>query len=157
MTRIYRWNRNPFHEMVEMQNSLNRMFSEVNRSFGENEWATAGNWLTVDVVESDDAYFVTANLPGINPDDIDITLHESTLTIRAEVIAPEIPEGTRRLLNERRYGQFRRSITLPETVDADHVEAEFNNGVLVLSIPKSEAAKPRQISVKNQTLLSSEN
>lgn len=155
MTRIYRWN--PFREMVEMQNSLNRMFNEVNRSFGENEWAAAGNWLGVDVIEDPDNYIVTANLPGMLPEDIDITMHEHTLTIRAEVTAPELPEGTRRLLNERRYGQFRRSITLPEAVDADNVEANFHNGVLTLSIPKSEVAKPRQISVKNPTMLASEN
>jgi len=155
MTRIYRWN--PFREMVEMQKSLDRMFGEVNRSFGESEWSAAGNWLAVDVIENNDAYILTADLPGVVSDDINITLHENVLTISGEIHTEEVEEGTRSLLNERRYGVFRRSITLPNTINGDNVEASFDNGVLTLTLPKSEASKPRQIAVKSHPVLTSEN
>jgi HSP20 family protein len=155
MTRITRWN--PFREMVEMQRQMDRIFEDVGRAVGDGEWSAVGKWLALDVHDNGEAYTVQADLPGMNPDDIDITLHENTLTISGEFMQPEAPEGTQNVLNERRYGSFRRSITLPNAIDADNVEANYEDGVLQLTIPKSEAAKPRQISVKPGKMLESSN
>jgi HSP20 family protein len=149
-----RWN--PFREMVEMQRTMDRMFDEVNRAVGSNngeQWSTVGKWLALDVHENNDNYVIEADVPGLNPDDIEVTVHDNTLTISGEIQQPQEQDGNRRILNERRYGAFRRSITLPNSVDVDKANANYHDGVLTLTLPKSEAAKPRQISVKNNTML----
>jgi HSP20 family protein len=84
-------------------------------------------------------------------------LHDHTLTISGESKREEIQEGERHIITERRYGMFRRSVCLPHTVNVDNVEATYENGVLKLVLPKSEAAKPRQIEVKNEPLLKNKN
>lgn len=155
MTRIVRWN--PFHEVVDMQRQLDRVFDEMNRGFGDAEWTNNGYHLAMDVNENDDTYVVKANLPGINVDDINITLHENVLTVSAEINQEDVAEGERRLVTERRYGRFQRSMRLPQTVNADNVVADYEDGVLTLTLPKSEAAKPRQIAVNNRQLLTNEN
>jgi len=155
MTRIVRWN--PVREIVDMQRQLDHVFNEVNRNFSDNDWTERGNWLALDVHENDDNYIVKTDLPGINPDDIDITLHENTLTITAESNREDVQQGEHRIVSERRYGRFQRSIRLPNSVDADKVEANYDNGVLMLTLAKSEASKPRQISVNNAKMLTTEN
>ena len=155
MARIVRWN--PVREIVDMQRQLDRVFDEMNRNFSDNDWTESGNWLALDVHENDDNYIVETDLPGINPDDINITLHENTLTISAESIREDVQEGEHRIVSERRYGRFQRSIRLPDAVDVDNVEANYDNGVLSLTLAKSEASKPRQISVNNAKMLTSEN
>lgn len=145
MARIIRWN--PIREMAAMQNMMDRVFDEALRTTS-NEWAAAGNWLALDLVDRGDGYVLEADVPGLTPDDIEITLHDNVLTISGELKQQTLPEGTRRILSERTFGRFRRSITLPETIDADRVEAAYAGGVLRLTLPRSEAAKPRQISVK---------
>ena len=155
MTRIVRWN--PIREIVDMQRQLDRVFDEVNRNFADSDWTESGNWLALDVHENDNNYIVETDLPGINPDDIDVTLHDNTLTITAEVNREETKEGERRIVSERRYGRFQRSIRLPDAIDADKVGANFDNGVLTLTLAKSEASKPRQISVNNKKMLTTEN
>lgn len=154
--RVVRWN--PFREMAAMQSAMDRMFDEMNRSMGSMgsmEPMTAGNWVPMDVQENDDIFLVEAELPGINPDDIDITLHENTLTISGETEREETKEGERRVISERNYGKFRRSVTLPTPVKADDVEANYEDGVLRLTLPKEETAKPRQISVRPRNLITS--
>ena len=153
-----RWN--PFREMIEMQRTMDRMFDEVNRAVGgtgSSDWSSVGRWLTLDVNDKGDSYVVEADIPGINPDDIEVTMHQNTLTISGETKQVEAPEGTKNVLNERRYGAFRRSITLPSGINVDKAEAQYNNGVLTLTLPKSEESKPRQISVKNAHLLQHRN
>lgn len=155
MSRIVRWN--PFREIVDMQRQLDRVFDQMSNSLNDDDWTPTGNWLALDVHENDDNYFVEADLPGINPDDIDITFHENTLSITAETTREDVQEGERRLVSERRYGRFQRSIRLPNSIDVDNVEANYDNGVLTLTLPKSEASKPRQITVNNDKLLTSQN
>lgn len=155
MSRIIRWN--PLREMVDMQRQLDRVFDEMNTNFNQGDWTETGNWLAFDIHENEDNYIVETDLPGINPDDINITLHENTLTVSAELNREDLQEGDRQIINERRYGRFQRSVRLPETVDADKVEANFENGVLMLTIAKSEVTKPRQISVNSQKMLTTEN
>src|SRR5688572_16724648 len=152
-----RWN--PFREMVEMQRTMDRMFDEVNRAVGSNgsDWSSVGKWLSLDVHDNGESFVIQADVPGMNPENIDVTVHENTLTISGEYTQPEAPEGTKRILNERRFGAFRRSITLPNAVDMDKAEANYDNGVLTLTLPRSETSKPRQISVKHQNLLQHHN
>ncbi len=143
--RIVRWN--PVREMAAMQSAMDRMFDEFGRGINGFDGTTT-NWLALDVNENDDAYVVQADLPGVNPDDINITLNDNVLTISAETQREETHENERRIITERSYGKYSRSLTLPNTVESDKVEADYENGVLRLTLPKSEKAKPRQISVK---------
>ena len=144
MARIVRWN--PFDEMVAMQRQMDRLFEDATRN-------EAGNRVALDVHENEDVYTVIAELAGLTADDIDITLHDNVLTITGEIEREEIAEGERRLLAERRYGLFRRSIQLNDHIDADNVEATYDNGLLTLTLPKSEASKPRQIAAKTGAML----
>lgn len=152
-SRIVRWN--PVREMVAMQSAMDRMFDEVTRNFGD--LPTVGNTLPLDVHENDAHYTIAANLPGLTADDIEITLHENTLTISGEFVRQEAPEGTREWLSERVFGKFSRTLTLPNAVDADAVEATYDNGVLTLTLPKAESARPRQIAVNSKGLLNNPN
>ncbi len=88
-----------------------------------------------------------AALPGVKPDDVQITVHGDTLTIRGESKTDEEKKGEHWHLRERRYGTFQRSLTLATTVNSDKAQADFDLGVLTLTLPKAESAKPRQIKV----------
>lgn len=103
--------------------------------------------LPVDVNETAGAYTVIATIPGVKADHINVQFHDEVLSIEAELARPEIAEGTRIHLRERAYGNFSRRIRLPQPVDADNIEAVYEDGVLTLSIPKTPEAQPRHIPV----------
>jgi len=147
MTTLTRWE--PFRELATVRNAMERLFEEPffeptrlwSRSLDEFRPA-------LDVVEEDGAYVVKASLPGVKPEDVEITLADNTLTMKGE--AKEDKEGKEENyhLRERRYGSFMRTMTLPMTVNADKAEAVHENGVLTLHLPKSEEAKPKKITIK---------
>ncbi len=138
----YLTRRNPIREMVDMQRTMDRIFDDAWRSF-----QPAANTLPLDVHESESGYAVLASLPGLAADDIDLNFHDGALTIGAELAEPEINEGVRVLLQERGYGKVSRTITLGQPVDAEKIEARYENGVLMLSIPKAEGSQPKRISI----------
>lgn len=142
MTTVVRWN--PIREMAAMQSAMDRLF--------ENTWRDVrpeGDSLPLDVHETNETYTVVASLPGANVDDIEVSLHDGILYIKAEIAQPEIDENTRVLAQERSFGKFSRSLRMPEKVNADNVEADYNNGVLTLTLHKAPEAKPRQISIRS--------
>lgn len=145
---VIRWN--PFRELASMQSAMDRIFDETWRD-SNTRWT--GNNLPIDVYETDDVYTVVANVPGMNPDDINVTLHDGVLSIEFEIQNPEVDENTRVHMQERFTGKLTRRFTLGQNVDVNAVEASYDNGVLTLTIPKSEAAKPRQIPVNSQKLI----
>jgi HSP20 family protein len=146
MTTIVRWN--PLREIAAAQNTFDRVFAE--------SWNAARNGgsrsasLALDVHETDQAYVISAVLPGINADAITISLHDDVLTIGGEV-PQAAQENSRALLLERVYGKFQRSVRLPKPVDANAVDAHVENGVLTLTLPKTPEAQPRVIPVKTAT------
>jgi HSP20 family protein len=145
MSNVIRWN--PLREMAAMQSALDRMMDE--------NWRDARSYYTrngieLDVHETEDTYTVTAVLPGIHPEHINVRLHDGVLSISGELVQPEPNEGTRVLLQERTYGQFSRTVRLPQPIDENAVEATFENGLLNLTLPKAAEAKPRQIPVRVQ-------
>ncbi len=146
MTTLVRWD--PFREMMQLQQAMDRLFeSELASTLPL--WRQGGAWaLPLDVIETDDEFIVKASLPGINPDELDISLTDNVLTIKGEIKAEEEAENVRYHLRERRFGMFQRSISLPVPVNADKVEAVYENGVLVLHIPKAEEVKPKHIAIK---------
>ena len=147
MTTLVRWD--PFRQMNVLRSELDRYFDEPflrTPSLWQREGVAFS--LALDVAEDDQGYLVKASLPGVAPEDIEITLDENALTISGKMSQDEESEGKNYHLRERRFGSFARSITLPSTVDADKVEAVNENGVLTLHLPKVEEAKPKKIAVK---------
>jgi len=140
--------RNPFGMLAHEVGAVKEEFA---RLFGRgNPFAAAGPEALplVNVWEDDNALFVEADLPGIDPEKLDVTVMEGNeLTIRGERKAPEF-KGAAWVRHERPAGQFVRVIGLPALVNAEKVEAKYEDGVLRLTLPKHEAAKPRKIEVK---------
>lgn len=144
MSTIVRWN--PFREMAAMQSALDRFFDDSWRT----TWPEfAGNTLAFDVYDSDQAYTAIVALPGLNAEQINVKLHDGALTINAEMPQPQAPENARPLLQERTFGKFTRTISLPQPVNADQVEAVYENGILTLTLPKVPEVQPKQIAVKS--------
>ncbi len=148
MTNLTRWE--PLREMQTMRDMMDRFFEEPFIG-GPRQWTqTDHNYpLALDVAEDENHYIVRASVPGVAPDEVDVTLTDNVLTIKGETKSEENIDETNYHLRERRYGSFMRSITLPAAVDADQVEATHENGVLTLRLPKTEAVKPKRIAIKN--------
>ncbi len=121
----------------------------VQRLFGD--WAVSETgWLpALDIGEQDEAYLIKAELPGVQADDIEISVHGKQLTLAGEKQQQTEQDERGPYHTERRYGSFRREITLPGEVDADAIDAHYADGVLTVTLPKSEAAKPKRIEVKH--------
>jgi HSP20 family protein len=144
---IVQWN--PFQELEQMHERLTSLFEDGRSRRPGRELAQLEAWApTVDIIENDSAYLVTAELPGVRKEDIHITLEEGVLTIAGER-KQEQTEKTRKFHRvERSYGSFSRSFSLPENIDAEKIEARFRDGVLAVAVAKSETARPRHIEVR---------
>jgi HSP20 family protein len=147
---IVRWE--PFRDLLSLQERMNRLFDESYRgrpaSGGEDEWALGGSWApAVDIYEQDGNIVLKAEVPGLEPKDVDIRVENNTLTLRGErKLDHEVKrENYHRV--ERAYGSFTRSFTLPNVVDTDSIKADYKDGVLRVVLPKREEAKPKQISI----------
>jgi HSP20 family protein len=149
MTTIVRWD--PFREMGTLQDRMNRLFDEVwGRGRREDESVT-GNWMpSVDVKETKDALQIFTELPGVDPKDVEVTVESGVLTLKGQRNFEKAVEGESYHRVERAYGTFERSFTLPTNVDADRIQATYKHGVLQLSLPKREEAKPKSIAIKIQ-------
>jgi HSP20 family protein len=101
--------------------------------------------LPLDITENENEFIIKASLPGVRPEDIQITARGDTITIRGEMKAEEEKKDDHYHLRERRFGQFQRTVVLPAPINADQAKSEFENGVLTLTLPKAEEAKPKQI------------
>lgn len=140
--------RDPFRDLLNLQNEMTRLFG---RAYGDEAEGTRSTWVPpIDIYETQDSYKVVAELPGFGPEDVDVTVNEGQLTIRGErKFYDEVSEENFHRV-ERRFGAFQRIVSLPQQVQADKVEAAFDKGVLTVSIPKAEQAKPRRIEIKAQ-------
>jgi HSP20 family protein len=138
----------PGRDLANLQDEMERMFRHV--FGGESERpTTAGAWSPVlDVEESEDGFVLHVELPGVGPDDVEVSLEENILTITGErsFYRDRNADSFRRV--ERRFGRFHRSIRMPDRVDSDRVEASYKDGLLTITVPKAEEAKPRRIEVK---------
>lgn len=138
----------PFRELTTLQDRMNRLFGDV--YLRDEDIAERGNWVPpVDIFETPGRDLVIkVELPDVNREDVEVTVENNTLTLRGEKKLPaDVKEEQFRRV-ERRYGKFTRSFTLPNTVDANKVSAEFKNGVLTVKLPFKEEAKPRTINVE---------
>ena len=139
----------PFREMATLQDRVNRIFADAYNRHGEDDLTTRGAWVPpVDIFENDNHELVLkAELPDVTREDISLRVENNTLTISGHKKAEtDVKEQQYRRI-ERTYGSFSRSFTLPATVDASAIAAEYKNGVLTVRLPLREEAKPRQIQV----------
>ncbi len=137
---IARWN--PVRDMIQMREAMDQIFNDVYRGRnGVTVWQ-----LPLDAYATDDALVLQASIPGLNANDVEVMLEGDTLTVRGEFKATT--EDTKYLLHERPVGKFERVLTINTPIDHTKVEANFENGVLTLTLPKAEAVKPRQITIK---------
>ena len=148
MRTLTRWE--PFRGATSLQDQINRVFNDVLERTGEESSLTA--WApAVDIYETEHELVLKADLPDIDPKDLDIRVENNILTIRGERKFEKQVNEDKYLRVERSYGSFARSFTLSNTVNAEAIKADYQNGVLTLTIPKREEAKPKQIKVNVAT------
>lgn len=152
-TAVTRWD--PSSEMASMRNMMDRLFEQ---SFGRlpsfrgGEELGPGN-LSLDVVENGDSFIVKAAVPGIDPKDIDISVDDDVLTIKGAFEQKDETNEDNYIRRELRSGSFQRQLRLPPTVDADHARAEFEHGMLKLTLPKKPEARARSIKITPQGVI----
>jgi HSP20 family protein len=151
MRTINRWEQ-PFRGATTLQEQINRVFGDVVGRTGEESNLTP--WAPeVDIYETENELVVKADLPDVNPQDLDIRVENNILTIRGERKFDTKVNEDNYLRIERSYGSFSRSFSLANSVKSEAIKADYQNGVLMLSIPKREEAKPKQIKVNVTTNL----
>ena len=151
MTNLTRWE--PAREMMTLRDAMDRLFDDAfTRPFslsreGGSNWSSPA----IDMYQTGDEVVLKAALPGIKPDEVQINVTGDVLTIRGETKHEEDKQDKSWQIREHRWGAFERSVRLPTGVIADKAKAEFDNGILTISLPKSEEVKPKTISVKTKT------
>ena len=147
---------NPIREISRMQRGMDRMFEDflapVSDIFSPDLLSTAGEAISFmpacDIEETDEHFLVSFDLPGVSKDDVKIEMRGNQLLVSGERKEEHERKAGRRVTEERYYGAFQRVFTLPSHVDANKIEAQYQNGVLRISLPKLEAAKPKLIQIK---------
>ncbi|MCF6148706.1 MAG: Hsp20/alpha crystallin family protein [Candidatus Kuenenia sp.] len=143
---LMRWSQLP--GVSSLQDEINRTFERFWRDWDLPVFGRGGLMLPVNVSETGDQVIVKAELPGIDPKEVDISIRGDTLLIKGEKKEEKEEKGKTFHRVECRYGSFSRTVTLPATIDADKVTAEYKNGVLEIAMQKKEEAKQKQIKVK---------
>jgi len=147
---IVRHRRQAGRPLARLQDDMNDLF---HRFFDDwdaplTSWRSETWWPALDVSEQDDKVVVKAEMPGMKHDDIELSVMNGTLTINGEKKESQEDKGEGYYHSERRYGTFRRDIALPASVDSEKVEATYKDGVLTVTLPKTEQAKAKHVSVK---------
>jgi len=150
MVMLTRWN--PTTDAANLSRRMERLFDEM---LGNGIWRSAeerplrGSWVpAINILEKDSEITITADLPGLKAEDVEVTVEEGILSIRGERKLEEAAEGETYHRVERLYGSFERTFTLPNSIDVDKIGARFCNGEMVLTLPKREESKPRSVKIK---------
>jgi len=154
---LIRWQRpetarwDPFHQLSSLRDEIDRLFESPFSALSEGLQPFMSGWSpALDLYEDKDNFLLKAELPGMKKDEIEIQLHDGVLTLSGERKEEKKSEGADIHRSERFVGRFQRTLTLPSQVDADKVKASYQDGILTVTLPKSEAAKPKQIQIKTQ-------
>ncbi|MCD6291668.1 MAG: Hsp20/alpha crystallin family protein [Anaerolineae bacterium] len=151
MSELMRWD--PFRDFMSLRNAVDRLFEDAFVMPSHLLAPTTGWTLALDLAEDENGFVVKAAIPGVKPEDLDVSLTDDVLTIRGEIKADEEIKEDQYHLRERRYGTFARSVRLPAPVDAEHVEATYENGILTLRIPKAEQVRPKKITIQTRPMI----
>jgi HSP20 family protein len=143
---IIRWD--PFRDLMTLREKMNRLFEETFITRGEEKELVSGTWTpSVDIYETENALILSAEIPGIEENNIEIKIEDNTLTLHGErKFEKETKEENYHRI-ERAYGSFHRSFTLPNYINQDKIKAEHENGILKITMPKKTELKPRKIKV----------
>ncbi len=141
---LTRWD--PFRDLVSMRRAMDRL---MENSLPDEQDMTSEWGLPLDVVEDENSYIIKASLPGVKPDDLDITYNKGMLTIRGEMKDESDTTKGQYHLRERRFGTFSRTISLPASVKPEDIQADYQDGILTLKLPKAEEVKPKRIAIKS--------
>ena len=143
---IIRWD--PFRDLLTLRDKMNRLFEETFSLRGEEKDLISGTWSpAVDIYETENSVVLTAELPGMDEKDIQLKIENNNLILKGErKFEKETKEENYHRI-ERAYGAFYRSFTIPTAVDQDRITAEYNNGVLKVTMPKKEEVKPKEIKI----------
>jgi HSP20 family protein len=140
-----RWD--PFREMMTIREAMDRWIQSSISGTGQLISTLRPDSIPVDVLEQDDAFEVRASVPGVKPEDVEVTVQGERVTLRAEARASEQQRGENWLMREHRLGILQRTITLPSAVSSENAEARIENGVLTLRLPKLQGGQARRIAV----------
>ena len=141
----------PFRELRGLQDEMNRLFmTSLPRTLSQEDMASGGWSPSVDIYESESEIVLEAELPGMKREDFEVSIENNVITLRGERKFEKKDEGDNFHRVERAYGSFTRSFSLPRTVSAENTSADFNNGILRVSLPKKEEAKARKIEVSGE-------
>ncbi len=143
---ITRWE--PFSELVSLRDAMDRLFEESFVRPGRLLGAPAAGSVPLDIYQQDGNVVVKASIPGVKPEDIDVTVVGDMLTIKGETRMEKEVREENAVRRERRFGAFSRSVTLPTPVDTSKANATYENGVLTLTLPVAEEARPKEIKVQ---------
>ncbi len=146
MSNLIRWE--PAREMMTLREAMDRLFDDA----FTRPLSLAGNWSVpaVDMYQTDNEVVVKAALPGIKADEVQINITGEVLTLKGEVKQSEETREKAYHIREQRWGAFERSIILPTDVVADKAKADFENGILTITLPKAEEVKPKTITIKSK-------
>ena len=140
---FYSWKvRNPFEEMMQMQSEMSRLMGRWSQAEPES------NLPPVNVYDDGDAFHVRVELAGVDREKLDLQVAGDVLSIQATRPEIDVPGSYHR--RERNWDSFSRSLTLPDTVDVEHVRADFNHGILEVTLPRSEEVRPRKIAIESR-------
>jgi HSP20 family protein len=144
MSNLIRWE--PVREMMTLREAMDQLFNDA---FTRPVSMSGGSVIpAIDVYQNNDAVVVKAALPGLKADDVQISVSADVLTLRGEFKREDEQKDTTYHIREQRYGSFERSIMLPSDVQTDKSKADFENGILTITLPKAESVKPKTISIK---------
>jgi HSP20 family protein len=146
---LMRWD--PASEMISLRDAMNRLLGEsfIRPWFGRGTFL-GDEAMALDMYETKSKVVVEAPVPGVKPEEIDVQVTGNVLTIKGERKEEKEKKEASYIYREQSYGSFCRSVTLPTEVDVDKAQAEFEHGVLTLTLPKSEAVKPKTIKIKTK-------
>jgi len=140
-----RWD--PFRDMMTIREAMDRWLQQSISGTGQLLSNLRPDSVPIDLLERDDSFEIRAALPGVKPEDVEVTVQGERVTVRAEARGGEEQRGDNWLMREHRYGLMQRSITLPTPVSSDNAEAKIEDGVLSLRLPKLQGAQARRIAV----------
>ncbi|WP_069801149.1 Hsp20/alpha crystallin family protein [Thermogemmatispora onikobensis] len=141
----------PFSEMLSLRDAMNRLLEQSFVRPGSTLFGTGSRMIPLDVLETEQGYRITALLPGVKPEDIELLAHEHSLTLKAKYRGSEESEGQQQgtwLLREIGSGTVERTLAFDRPIDADKIEARYENGRLTMTVPLSEGSRPRRINVR---------
>ena len=137
-----------FNGLSTLRNEIDRLFETPLTELARASHLLSGSAPAVDIYEDKDNFVVKAELPGMKKEDIDVTLHDGSLSISGERTSEEKWEDAEVYRSERFFGRFQRTVSLPSSVNASGIKAQYKDGVLTVTLPKAEEAKPKQIDVQ---------